>query len=544
MNFTHIRFEELSKRSRSRPVTGPVTHLGFSTPMADMPLARQDLAAEMAAFTAELRTVTAALDPEAGWFAAFARRRRAELDAWLSGRELPPWDAVADLLQDLAVLHGSDTAESAGWRIRGRYEASARAQDAQPGGREGLLGRLAELDREEPEVHRRGTRLAEAERSAQFAGRTQEAERLAALRLWVQDDEERIRARRAELRARLASLPAGPEDGAFRETPAGADGGGPRRVNGQVPQQKNGRGVRYGQEDGQGEQDRQAQEQDRQEQNRGDSTDGGEAGDGKPPKRPKAARRPRGARFAGLAEDTETTAPAPEPEAVAEAEAAPVTPPGGSRFAGAVRGEQGEHGERERRGERQGIGRRASRRQRALRLTEEDRSAAAGTAEQLRKLRAQGQSGQAHMVLCGAAAGPASRLAALVGELEESEMASDVLTLLWEAASLPPQGLALAAEALADTGRERDCEQLLRQGAARPPGEAGQIAEQLWRAGRTPEALTLLTSMVRAKTAEEAVLAAAVAPDVVAPLLLDASWQVSPRHHYAVISELRRAGVA
>lgn len=132
----------------------------------------------------------------------------------------------------------------------------------------------------------------------------------------------------------------------------------------------------------------------------------------------------------------------------------------------------------------------------------------------------------------------------LVTELERTGMVSDLTTLLWEAATLPPGSLVLAAEALAEAGRERDCGQLLRQGAARPASEAGSIAAELWSAGHGKEAVTLLTALVQARTAEEAARAAANAPDVVVPLLLDAARKVSPSHHYAVTSELRRAGVA
>jgi hypothetical protein len=466
--------------------------------MADASMAERELTERLAAFTAELRTVAGGLDPQIGWYAAFAQRSPEELDAWLAGRELPPWDALADLLQDLAVLRGFASAERTGWRLRELYEAAARAQDALPGGREALGRRLTALDQAEREARQRERQLSAAEENARYAGQTQEAERLATLLLWARDDEERVLARRAELHARLAARTAAPDgvpraDAAIDQTTHGQVAVSPP---GQAPEGASHRAVN-GTAEGAGQ-----------------PSANGQA---------KGRRKLRGARFAGLADDAAPEQQAP-PVPVPQADTATGPQPSGSRYAGAVRETQ----------------RRVSR---ALPSEEEGRTAG-DTVARLRRLRDQGQSGSAHIVLCEAVAGPPGRLPALVAELERAGMASDLAALLWEAASLPPGGLAAAAEALAAAGRERDCEQLLRQGAARPAAEAGAIAVELWSAGRTNEAVTLLAALVRARTAEEVALAAAGAPDVVAPLLLDAARQVSPRHHYAVSSELRRAGVA
>ncbi|WP_438948986.1 hypothetical protein, partial [Streptomyces harbinensis] len=70
------------------------------------------------------------------------------------------------------------------------------------------------------------------------------------------------------------------------------------------------------------------------------------------------------------------------------------------------------------------------------------------------------------------------------------------------------------------------------------------IAAELWHAGRAEEAVTLLTALVGARSAEEAAGAARPSPEVVGPLLLTAAQALSPRHHYAIDSELRRAGLA
>ncbi|MFR9722042.1 hypothetical protein ACL02R_01555 [Streptomyces sp. MS19] len=446
--------------------------------MGDVPLARREHAVRPADFTAGLLAVTEALDPGAGWLAAFGRRAPAELADWLAGRALPPWDVVADLLQDLAVARGPLAAERAGHALRGLYEAVVRAEDAVPGGRAALEARAAELDRAGRRVVLRQRRLAVAEEAARLAGRTAEAERCAALRLWSQDDEERVVARRAEVRARLAAG-AGPSG----RTASGAGFTPAPPVDAPAPA--------------------------------------------------RGARRARGgARFAGVEPSPEPVGaraiPVPDAAAVPAPgpERATAPPPGGSRFAGALRES------------------RAERRARAERLSAEERRAAAAAAGRLHRLREDGQSGPAHVLLSEAAHGPAGRLPVLAAELERLGMASDVATLLWEAASLPPGPLAAAAEALAAAGRERDCGQLLRQGAARPAPEAGSIAAELWSAGRAGEAVTLLSALVRARPAEEAVRAAEGAPDVVVPLLLDAARSVSPHHHHAVNSELRRAGVA
>ncbi|TDC23104.1 hypothetical protein E1265_13810 [Streptomyces sp. 8K308] len=428
----------------------------------------QELTARLAEFTAALRRVTDTLDPESGWFAAFARRSGPELTEWLAGRALPPWDAVADLLQDLASRHGAEAAESAARQLRAGYEAAARAQDALPGAQESLTGRLANLDRSERRLRAEQRKLVVAEDDARRAGQVRETERLAALRMWAQDDEERVVARRAELRARLAAL-----------------------------------------------MDRRA----------------AEARPPEPAPSRKPARKARGARFAGI--DDAPPPPARPPQVPRQAAAPPgaAAPPlSGSRFAGALRETRQE-------------ARPESPRERQGRLLAEEQRAALDAVERLRKLRADGQSGAAHVLLTEAAGGPAARLPMLLAELERAGMSSDAATLLWEAASLPPGPLAAVAEALAGSGRHRDCEQLLRQGAARPAPEAGTIAAELFRTGRADEAVTLLTALVRARTAEEAARAATQDPRVVAPLLLDAARQVSPSHHYAITSELRRAGV-
>ncbi|GAB3121557.1 hypothetical protein GCM10027160_39090 [Streptomyces calidiresistens] len=236
---------------------------------------------ESAAFTAEFRSLVEALDPAVGWFAAFGRRVPEDLNAWTAGRELPPWDVVADLLQDLAARYGAGEAERRGRRIRSRYELAQRARDSRPDAREDLTRRLGREDQAEIDAHRHGQELAAAERAARLAGRHEEAERLTALRMWAGDDEERARGRRAELRRRLNALPA--PTGPTVPPQASPPSSGTAPPAGAAPAMP------------------------------------------VPPGTP--ARRPRGARFAGI----EETAPAPAPTTPS---ATAGSRPAGSRFAG------------------------------------------------------------------------------------------------------------------------------------------------------------------------------------------------------------------
>ncbi|WP_345198102.1 hypothetical protein, partial [Streptomyces lavendulae] len=73
---------------------------------------------------------------------------------------------------------------------------------------------------------------------------------------------------------------------------------------------------------------------------------------------------------------------------------------------------------------------------------------------ELLALREQGRTGEAHALLCEAAAWPAERLPALAAELARAGLSADWATLLWEAASLPPDELAAAAAAIGGAGRE------------------------------------------------------------------------------------------
>ncbi|MCX5193524.1 hypothetical protein OOK31_06400 [Streptomyces sp. NBC_00249] len=158
-------------------------------------------------------------------------------------------------------------------------------------------------------------------------------------------------------------------------------------------------------------------------------------------------------------------------------------------------------------------------------------------------LRAQGRSGEAHALLCEAAAWPADRLPGLADELARAGLAADWATLLWEAASLPPGRLAAAAAALGEAGREADSDRLLRQGVARPAAEVADAALALGGAGRDREALALLGAFVRLRTAEEAAALARRDPHWFAPRLLRAARDLSATRHRDLAHALRVAGI-
>ncbi|MFF0557643.1 UL36 very large tegument protein [Streptomyces sp. NPDC004266] len=235
----------------------------------------------------------------------------------------------------------------------------------------------------------------------------------------------------------------------------------------------------------------------------------------------KAERRPRGARYAWLEEGAEAVErePAPLPALPAGGAA-----PRGARFGGAP--EPAPVAEAP-----------------AADPVEADRAAAAAVYA-LRRLRAQGRSGEAHVLLCEALAAPPARLPALAAELHRAGLGADWSTLLWEAASLPPARLAAVAGVLADAGRAADCEQLLRQGVARPVEELAGACAALRAEGHHREAHALLTAFVRVRSAEDAARLAGADPHDLVPRLLAAAREVSPSRARDLLHALRVAGLA
>lgn len=165
------------------------------------------------------------------------------------------------------------------------------------------------------------------------------------------------------------------------------------------------------------------------------------------------------------------------------------------------------------------------------------------TVARLVGLRAQGRGGEAHALLCEAAAWPAGLLPEFAAELGRAGLGADWATLLWEAASLPPDRLAAAAAALGEAGRDADCDALLRQGAGRPTAEIAEAALVLGAAGREREADVLLAAFVRLRTAEEAAALARRDPQWFAPRLLRAAAVLAGGKHRDLSHALRVAGI-
>ncbi|MGY0019652.1 hypothetical protein ACVHNB_11810 [Streptomyces sp. YJ-C3] len=428
-------------------------------------------------FAVYLQGLVSRVDQSAGWCGVFWQRDPEGMKACLDGREVPPWDVVEALLQDLAAVYGAQWAEREGVRARALQNASARAHDAGPGGHAALTDRLDVMVREQRYA---ADRRRELGRRLDAATTQEEAEAVRLDLAWVRDDHERATARIAELRSRLSFL--GAREAA--RPAAAADGSRPPVAQ------------------------------------RHDTPDGeaARATAAKPSKERK--RRPRGsARFAGMiqeepaAQEAIPATPAPREE---------VATPRGARFAGSAQEVRAAPAP-------------------ADPVASREVTSAVDT---LLRLRAEGRSGEAHIVLADAAGWPAPRLPLLADALHHAGLDADWATLLWEVASLPPDRLVDAADALAAAGRTADGRQVLRQGVGRPPAEIGEAAGRLDAAGRHRAARALLDAYVRGRTPEEAARSAHSDPGRLVPLIVDAARAVSDERYWDVLHALRVAGLA
>ncbi|WP_326656613.1 hypothetical protein [Streptomyces sp. NBC_00385] len=434
-------------------------------------------------FAHHLREVAALLDPARGWYGVFCRRDPEGMRACLAGAEIPPWDVMESLFADLAAVRGAAFAERASVRAAELYAASAATHDRRPGGQRQLVERLELMLREQANA---AGRLSAARSGGEAGG--VDAEAVA----WARDDHARASARCTELRGRLAAVSA-PSDW-FRAEGETAPGS-PDSPAAAPPRQPT--AIRDAAR---------------------------ESADPSPVRRAggPARTKPRGARFAGL--EVEEEAP------VAAAPVLPVPPvaaaqPRGARFGGAPRTESDPPGPAP-----------AAQDQAALR-------SARATVANLVRMRTEGLGGEAHGVLCEAAAGPAELLPALAVELHRAGLGADWSTLLWEVSSLPPAELAAAADALAGAGRPEDCGHLLRQGVARPPAEIADAVIALDRAGRGPQAQALLGAFVRVRTPQDAARIAESDPRRLVPHLLAAARTVSGARERDIEHALRIAGI-
>ncbi|MEU0686272.1 hypothetical protein [Streptomyces uncialis] len=183
-------------------------------------------------FAVYFNNLLARVDQAAGWCGVFWQRDPDGMRACLEGREVPPWDVVEALLQDLAADQGARVARMETARARALHAASLSVFDTRPGGRDVLGERLGVMLGEQRYAAERRLELG---RLIGTAASPQEADEYRRDLAWAQDDHERATARCGELRARLAELER--REGAMGVPPAGAgtDGGGPERV---VPLQR------------------------------------------------------------------------------------------------------------------------------------------------------------------------------------------------------------------------------------------------------------------------------------------------------------------
>ncbi|MFJ8332380.1 hypothetical protein [Streptomyces sp. NPDC094437] len=568
-------------------------------------------------FTHYLAGLLARVDQGGGWCAVFWQRDPDGMRACLDGREMPPWDVVEALLQDLAAAYGPEAAAREQEHARTLHLAALDAYDARPGGRDALSDRLDVMLREQRYAVER---QAELGRSLACAVTREEADALRLDLAWAHDDHERATARCTELRSRIAESDRrqrggdatpirreddggfpqqrGPEgSGSESSAPGGAYAGayGSGASNGGGQGSHGGYGASngvdhrgYGADEGAGNDGQKAGRQ-------GAPTDpyasgatgpgrgaraGGEPGpgwqadpDGDPyapgaravgrgvhagaegapgqhgapddpytdpgsaahaPETPDPSVKPRkrrrgSARFAGMASEGD------DPVVVPPAAEADVPAPGGSggrsprgaRFAGAAAGPEEPQAP-------------------AWPEPPVDTGLAeevAAVVAELVRLRADGRSGEAHVLLVDCAHWPAARFPLLAGELQRAGLGADWATLLWEAASLPADRLVAAADALTVAGRGPDGEQILRQGVARPADEIGGAVLDLLGAGRRREAGALLDAYVRVRAPEEVVHSAEPDPGTLVPLLLEAARGVSPERHRDLAHALRVAGL-
>lgn len=430
------------------------------------------LPVEIGVFVEYMSRMSALLDRYGGWYAVFWQRDPDGLAACFDGSEIPPWDVVESLLQDLGSTHGPEAVVQEAVRARALHTAAAAAYDARPGGREALRERLALMLREQAYAADRLPGAAPDELA------------------WIQDDLARATARCAELRARIAAL--GPEvpRGWFSERavaqPRGEGGPAEPEAAEQAPRV--------------------------------------------PAPRPAGRRGSRGARFAGIESggaEAEDGGPLVPPVAAAA--------PTGARFGGGWHLRR--HPEHARR--------KAEPQQREDQADDRDqRRRVREAVVRIVRLRARGRTGEAHAVLCEAAAGSAALLPLFAGELHRAGLGADWATLLWEAASLPPDRLAAAAAALAGAGQSADCHRLLRQGVTRPAEQIADAVLALGDAGREREADALLNAFVRVRTPEDAAHLAAHAPARLGPQLLAAAGAVSEGRRRDVVHAFRVARIA
>ncbi|MGW3100548.1 hypothetical protein [Streptomyces sp. NPDC001100] len=166
-------------------------------------MAVDQLPGQVREFANYLDRLLTRLDQGGGWCGVFWQRDPDGMQACLGGREIPPWDVVEALLQDLAAEYGPGVAAQEKERARALHAAALAAFDARPGSRDALVDRLDVMLREQKYA---AERQAELGRLLGAATTQEEADALRLDLAWAHDDHERATARCAELRSRIEEL--------------------------------------------------------------------------------------------------------------------------------------------------------------------------------------------------------------------------------------------------------------------------------------------------------------------------------------------------
>ncbi|CCK26377.1 hypothetical protein BN159_1998 [Streptomyces davaonensis JCM 4913] len=166
-------------------------------------MAVEQLPARVREFANYLNGLMARLDQGGGWCGVFWQRDPDGIRACLDGREVPPWDVVEALLQDLAAEYGPEAARAEAEGVRALHSSALVAYDSRPGGRDALGDRLDVMLREQRYAAERQTELG---RSLSVAAGQDEADSIRYDLAWARDDHVRATARCAELRSRMAEL--------------------------------------------------------------------------------------------------------------------------------------------------------------------------------------------------------------------------------------------------------------------------------------------------------------------------------------------------
>ncbi|MCZ1002735.1 hypothetical protein O1M63_39685 [Streptomyces mirabilis] len=166
-------------------------------------MAVEQLPGQVREFASYLSGLMKRLDQDGGWCAVFWQRDPDGMRACLDGWEVPPWDVVEALLQDLAAEQGPQIAAQEAQRARALHSASLTAYDGRPGGRDALGDRLDVMLREQRYAAERQTELS---RQLHAATTREEADTVRLDLAWAHDDHERATARCVELRHRMENL--------------------------------------------------------------------------------------------------------------------------------------------------------------------------------------------------------------------------------------------------------------------------------------------------------------------------------------------------